>query len=65
MEEEKNIFDATEYILIALNTITNYDEFIEYKKEIEKAVNDIRNSLSNIKHIKHNNKYNKSSKVQY
>jgi hypothetical protein len=48
--------------LIALNTITNYDEFIEYKKEIEKAVNDIRNSLSNIKHIKHNNKYNKSSK---
>jgi hypothetical protein len=62
MEEEKNIFDATEYILIALNTITNYDEFIEYKKEIEKAVNDIRNSLSNIKHIKHNNKYNKSSK---
>ena len=30
MEEEKNIFDATEYILIALNTITNYDEFIEY-----------------------------------
>ena len=62
MEEEKNIFDATEYILIALNTITNYDEFIEYKKEIEKAVNDIRNSLSNIKQIKHNNKYNKSSK---
>ena len=62
MEEEKNIFDATEYILIALNTITNYDEFIEYKKEIEKAVNDIRNSLLNIKHIKHNNKYNKSSK---
>ena len=62
MEEEKNIFDATEYIFIALNTITNYDEFIEYKKEIEKAVNDIRNSLSNIKQIKHNNKYNKSSK---
>ena len=54
MEEEKNIFDATEYILIALNTITNYDEFIEYKKEIEKAVNDIRNSLSNISKNKSN-----------
>ena len=62
MEEEKNIFDATEYILIALNTITNYDEFIEYKKEIEKAVNDIRNSLSNIKYNNKYNKYSKSSK---
>ena len=62
MEEEKNIFDATEYILIALNTITNYDEFIEYKKEIEKAVNDIRNSLLNIKYNNKYNKYSKSSK---
>ena len=56
MEEEKNIFDATEYILIALNTISNFDEFIEYKKEIEKAVNDIRNSLLNIRHKNNNNK---------
>ena len=56
MDEEKNILDATEYILIALNTISNFDEFIEYKKEIEKAVNDIRNSLLKIKHNNNNNK---------
>ena len=48
MEEEKNILDATEYILMALNTITNYDEFIEYRAEISKAVYDIRKSLMNL-----------------
>ena len=59
MEEEQNIFDATEYIMLALNSITNFEEFIEYKKEIEKAVNDIRNSLLN---LKNNNKTNKIPK---
>ena len=51
MEEGKNIIDATEYILLALNTITNYDEFIEYKSEISKAVYDIRKSLFTINSI--------------
>ena len=51
MEEEKNIIDATEYILLALNSITNYDEFIEYKSEISKAVYDIRKSLFTINSI--------------
>ena len=46
--EEKSILDATEYILLALNNIKNYDEFNEYKEEIEKAVYDIRNSITNI-----------------
>ena len=59
MEEEKKIFDATEYILLALNKISNFDEFIEYKKEIEKAINDIRNVILN---LKNNTKYNKSTK---
>ena len=59
MEEEKKIFDATEYILLALNKISNFDEFIEYKKEIEKAINDIRNTILN---LKNHNKYNKSTK---
>lgn len=48
MEEEKSILDATEYILMALNNIKNYNEFIEYKEEIEKAVYDIRNSITDI-----------------
>ena len=48
MDEEKNILDATEYILLALNTIKTLDEFIQYKEEIEKAVYDIRNSLLNL-----------------
>ena len=51
MEDGKNIIDATEYILLALNTITNFDEFIGYKEEIEKAVHDIRNSLTNLMDI--------------
>ena len=51
MEEGKNIIDATEYILLALNSITNYDEFIEYKSEISKAVYDIRKSLFTINSI--------------
>ena len=48
MKEEKNILEATEYILFALNTISNFNEFIEYKEEIEKALYDIRNSLLNL-----------------
>ena len=48
MKEEKNILEATEYILLALNTISNFNEFIEYKEEIEKALYDIRNSLLNL-----------------
>jgi len=58
MEEEKNILDATEYILMALNNIKNYNEFIEYKEEIEKAVYDIRNSITDIINQKKNNKPN-------
>ena len=57
-EEEKSILDATEYILMALNNIKNYNEFIEYKEEIEKAVYDIRNSITDIINQKNDNKPN-------
>ena len=66
MEEEKNILDATEYILLALNTINNYNEFIEYKEEIEKAVYDIRNSLLNIYNKKNTRiNYNSTLGLKY
>ena len=63
MEDEKNIIDATEYILLALNTITNFDEFIGYKEEIEKAVHDIRNSLTNLMNISFECKSDGNSKI--
>ena len=48
-----------------MNTISNFNEFIEYKKEIEKALYDIRNSLLNLISSKNFNdkstKLNKSS----
>lgn len=63
MEDGKNIIDATEYILLALNTITNFDEFIGYKEEIEKAVHDIRNSLTNLMNISFECKSDGNSKI--
>ena len=68
MDEEKNILDATEYILLALNTIKTLDEFIQYKEEIEKAVYDIRNSLLNLitkKNINSNKFINNNNTVLY
>ena len=58
MGEEKSILDATEYILMALNSVKNYNEFIEYKQEIEKAVYDIRNAITNIINQNNNNNPN-------
>ena len=54
MENEKSILDATEYILMAINNIKSYEEFLEYKEEIEKAVYDIRTCINNTQ-IKSNN----------
>jgi hypothetical protein len=68
MDEEKNILDATEYILLALNTIKTLGEFIQYKEEIEKAVYDIRNSLLNLitkKNINSNKFINNNNTVLY
>ena len=63
MEDEKNILDATEYILLALNTINDFNEYIEYKEEIEKAIYDIRNSLFNLIKIRNNRTQLKSHRL--
>ena len=52
MDEQQSILDATEYVLMALNNIKNYEEFIEYKEEIIKAIYDIRNSITNLYNLK-------------
>ena len=48
MEDEESILNATEYIISTLNDISNFDQFIEYKKEIIEAIYDIINSITNI-----------------
>ncbi len=47
MENDQSILDATEYILMALNNISNYNEFLEYKQELIKAILDIRKLITN------------------
>ena len=60
MESEQNILDATEYILMALNNITNYNEFLEYKEELITAIIDIKKSITNLIKINKTNKSNTS-----
>jgi len=48
MEGRQSILDATEYILVALNNIKTIEDFLEYKQEIAKAINDIRNIALNL-----------------
>ena len=42
---EKKILQATEYLLLALNQIKNFQDFINYKQELIKAINDIKDSV--------------------
>ena len=44
---EERILEAIEYILMAINDIKDYKDFINYKSEIIKAINDIKNSVKN------------------
>ena len=64
MEDENSILDATEYVLMALDNIKNYQEFIEYKEEITKAVYDIRKSITKLIQMKKtmSNNYNRQIK---
>ena len=48
MKNEQRILDATEYILMTLDNIKNYNDFIEYKDEFNKAILDIKNSVINL-----------------
>ena len=42
---EKEILDTVEYLLMAINDIKDYKDFINYKSEIIKAIEDIKNSI--------------------
>lgn len=55
MEGRQSILDATEYILVALNNIKTIEDFFEYKQEIAKAINDIRNIAINLMKMKTDN----------
>ena len=55
MEGRQSILDATEYILVALNNIKTIEDFFEYKQEIAKAINDIRNIAINLMKMKIDN----------
>ena len=54
MKKEESILDATDYILMAINNIKNYKDFLEYKEELIKAILDIRNSITNLMKNKKN-----------
>ena len=40
---EERILEAVEYITISLDDIKDYQDFIKYKPELMKAINDIKN----------------------
>ena len=48
MDSHQSILDATDYILMAFNNISNYNEFLEYRDELIKATSDIRNAILNM-----------------
>ena len=58
IENEKNILDASEYILMTINNIKTFEQFIDYRGEIIKAIYDIRDSVINLIKIKKRNKKN-------
>ena len=60
MINEQTILDAVDYILISLNNIKNYKNFIEYKEEFKTALLDIKKFVENLKN-NNNLKYNKEN----
>ena len=56
---EKKILQATEYLLLALNQIKNFQDFINYKQELIKAINDIKDSIQ----IKNNGSDSNENKI--
>ena len=51
---EERILEAVEYITISLDDIKDYQDFIKYKPELIKAIDDIKNVIHNKKQIKEN-----------
>ena len=60
---EERIIEATEYLLMAINDIKNFQDFINYKLELIKAVNDIKNSLLHKIEINDSYENDKKSKI--
>ena len=56
---EKKILQAAEYLLLALNQIKNFQDFINYKQELIKAINDIKDSIQ----IKNNGSDSNENKI--
>ena len=48
---EERILEAIEYITISLDDIRDYQDFIKYKPELIKAINDIKNIIKNKNNI--------------
>ena len=56
---EERIIEATEYLLMAINDIKNFQDFINYKQELIKAINDIKDSVQ----IKNNGSDSNENKI--
>ena len=60
---EERIIEATEYLLMALNDIKDYKDFINYKTEMIIAINDIIKIIRNYKNIDYIKNNDKNSKI--
>ena len=60
---EERILEAIEYLLMAINDIKDYKDFVTYKSEIIKAINDIKNSIKNPFNINDSEENDKKSKI--
>lgn len=60
---EERIKQAAEYLLMAINDIKDYKDFINYKSELIKAINDIKNSIQNQNIINDSDENDKKSKI--
>ena len=62
---EENILNGTEYILSAINSISNYQDFQQYKPEILKAILDIKETILNsLKEKQQNYEYQQNNYLQ-
>ena len=62
---EENILNAAKYVYTAINSIKNYEQFNQYKKEINKALEDIIVLTKKIFNIKNEQEINNSNNIKY
>ena len=60
---EERILEATEYLLMALDKIKNYQDFINYKEELIKAIIDIKRIIQNKTNVNDSDENDKKSKI--